>query len=152
MSTANVFLNEDYCEQAISNLVPGEYIRIDVSDNGTGIHPEKIPRIFDPFFTTKKQGEGTGLGLAAVKGMVESHRGTMTVYSELGSGTSFQIYLPAIEEKRDEENRPSHIQKGGGQLILVIDDEEIIRVTAKVMLEGLNYRGEHRIRRHRGTA
>ena len=83
----------------LRDLRPGSYVRLTVSDTGHGIAPDIIERIFDPYFTTKEMGQGTGLGLSVVHGIVKSHGGDITVDSQLERGTSFHIYLPMIESK-----------------------------------------------------
>lgn len=124
-----------------TQLPPGKYVRISVSDTGTGIPFKILERIFDPFFTTKDQGKGTGLGLAMCMGIVKSHGGTFSVYSEPGRGTKFTFYLPACERdtdktsKSDERNFPA----GNGQKILLVDDEESILQIACATLELRGY-------------
>ena len=115
---------------------PGPYVMVTVADDGTGIAPEIISRIFDPFFTTKGVGKGTGLGLSTVIGIVKSHGGFITVYSEPGRGTAFKVYLPATGgteiPRRDRSLAPMPL--GSGELILVVDDEaSILQVTQKVL-------------------
>jgi PAS domain S-box-containing protein len=116
--------NEDYGE-----LVPGRYLKLEVSDTGCGIPPEIREKIFEPYFTTKKTGEGTGLGLAVVHGIVKSHHGHITVYSEPGKGTTFHVYLPLVAEKAAELPDQEAIAdlNGKGERILFIDDEEQLR-------------------------
>lgn len=136
-SIENIFLDKKYCELSPFDIIPGNYLEIEVRDNGVGIPPEHISKIFEPFFTTKKQGEGTGLGLAAVYGIVKEHSGAVTVYSEIGTGTVFHIYLPLTENLNliSEEKKLEH---GHGQILLA-DDEEIIRLTSQDILETLGY-------------
>jgi len=98
-STANVYLDSLFCQNISHEMKPGQYIKLDVTDTGVGIPPENLPRIFDPFFTTREQGEGSGLGLAAVYGVVESHGGYIEVESQDGKGTTFHIFLPALSPK-----------------------------------------------------
>lgn len=120
-------------------LRAGPYARLTVSDTGHGMSPEVRRRIFDPFFTTKKIGEGTGMGLAVVDGIVRSHGGAITVYSEVGEGSTFNVYLPEIE--RDEVQRMTKMEpiRGGKERILLIDDEEIQLRTILPLLERLGY-------------
>ena len=110
-------------------LVPGRYLKLEVSDTGGGISSDIQDKIFEPYFTTKKIGEGTGLGLAVVHGIVNSHNGHITVYSEPGKGTTFHVYLPLIEEKAAElpvkDAIAAHL--GKGERILFVDDEAQIR-------------------------
>ncbi len=125
-----------------AGMPPGQYVRVSVVDTGTGMTQNVIERIFDPFFTTKDQGKGTGLGLATCMGIVKSHNGNMSVYSEPGKGTKFTIYLPA--HKGDVipgvEALAETFPKGSGQQILVVDDEEAIRVMVQATLESYGYR------------
>jgi two-component system, cell cycle sensor histidine kinase and response regulator CckA len=122
--------------------VRGEYLIFKVSDTGDGIPPEVIDRIFDPFFTTKPQGQGTGLGLATVLGIVQGHGGFVLVDSQLGKGTAFSVYLPAAPDTIDD---PTAVQEsadllGQGELILVVDDESGIRKLLQSILERRGYR------------
>ena len=121
---------------------PGPYVVLSVSDTGTGISPHVIDRVFDPFFTTKGVGQGTGLGLSTAMGFVKSHGGFMNVYSEVGRGTEFKVYLPAQETaatRQAEEERPE-LPKGNGELVLVVDDEATILEMMKATLEAYGYR------------
>ncbi|MCA9473438.1 MAG: response regulator [Nitrospira sp.] len=121
-------------------LSPGRHFMLKVSDTGPGISPRDLPRIFDPFFTTKKVGEGTGLGLAVVHGIVANYEGTILVESILGQGTSFTIYLPTMPITVAPDvavDIPSRIT-GQGQ-ILFVDDEEAIALVCKELLEQLGY-------------
>lgn len=120
---------------------PGRYVRLSVSDTGTGMSPETMERIFEPFFTTKEVGRGTGLGLATVLGIVKQHVGFVDVYSELGRGTAFRVYLPAS----DGTPEPMHPiddapVKGGTETILIAEDHEGMRDMAREILERLGYR------------
>lgn len=120
---------------------PGSYVLLQVSDTGIGMPAEIIERIFDPFFTTKDPGQGTGLGLSTVLGIVRSHGGYVTVTSELRAGSSFRVYLPAslteVEEAAPESTVP--LPLGQGELILVVDDEEPIREATRSVLQKHNY-------------
>jgi PAS domain S-box-containing protein len=138
ISTQTTELDKIYCASSSFALAPGLYLEIDFRDNGCGIPPKEIGRIFDPFFTTRKQGKGTGLGLAAVLGTVQSHKGEITVYSELGAGTVFHLLLPLTEADQLPELPLSRPLQGSG-LILVIDDEAVMRATAGAILEELGY-------------
>lgn len=116
------------------------YLELTVRDTGKGIEPENLPRIFEPYFTTKGAGEGTGLGLALVHGIVKSHGGDIRVYSEVGKGTIFRIYLPLLEQGTDhEEQIDQGIPTGSGQCILLVDDEEMLAELDRAMLEELGY-------------
>jgi two-component system, cell cycle sensor histidine kinase and response regulator CckA len=121
---------------------PGPHVVLRVQDSGTGIAPEVMERIFEPFFTTKELGKGTGLGLSTVIGIVRSHGGFVTVESQVGKGTAFEVWLPANPQAGPAvqviEAEP--LPLGHGELVLVVDDEaDILRVT-RAMLEGHGYR------------
>jgi CheY-like chemotaxis protein len=111
-----------------------------VSDTGSGMSREVIDKIFDPFFTTKEIGKGTGLGLSTVFGIVKDHGGFISVYSEIGRGTTFKIFLPAqLKELPDKSGMTPELLEGHGELVLLVDDEaNILRVT-KMALENKNY-------------
>jgi CheY-like chemotaxis protein len=112
-----------------STLLPGNYIRLEVSDTGCGISDDIKGKIFEPYFTTKGHGEGTGLGLSVVFGIVESHCGCINVQSEKGKGTTFQIYLPIIDRKAGKALHPDEQEEvliGGSETIMFVDDEEDI--------------------------
>ena len=137
LETENVTLDGDYVEPF--GVEPGDYVKISVTDTGTGMDERTRERIFEPFFTTKEMGRGTGLGLASSYGIIKNHNGVINVYSEIGHGTTFNIYLPASRQlsvKIDEESKK--IVKGQGTVLLV-DDEEIIIDVAQGMLAGLGY-------------
>lgn len=122
---------------------PGPYVLISVTDTGTGIPPELIDKIFDPFFTTKPVGQGTGLGLPTVLGIVESHGGILHVDSQPGKGTVFKVYLPATptEKERDgHEDQSALLPDGNGETILVVDDEPAMRDIASRILKSHGYR------------
>jgi PAS domain S-box-containing protein len=121
----------------------GEYVRISVTDTGAGIPPEIIDKIFEPFFTTKEIGRGTGLGLSTVVAIVKSHGGFISVYSEVGKGATFRVYIPAVVTERDVE--PSEfgdedLPMGNGELVLIVDDEVSICEITKETLENFGYR------------
>ena len=137
-SAKNIYIDENYARLHIDAQV-GAYITIAIADTGTGIIPEVLSRIFEPFFTTKSVGSGTGLGLSTVLGIVKSHGGFIQVYSEVGQGTEFQVYLPAIQATATPENADFDLPLGQGELILVVDDESAIREVTKVSLEIYNY-------------
>jgi CheY-like chemotaxis protein len=124
-----------------SDLTPGEYVKLTVSDTGHGMTPDVLERIFDPFFSTKEPGDGTGMGLSVVHGIVKSHRGTIAVYSESGKGSTFDVYLPVAEHLRDvgeRESRQGGIP-GGNERVLFIDDEPFLVDTGKQILSRLGY-------------
>ena len=139
--TTNTIVADDlFCAAGQFNIKPGFYIQVEIRDTGSGIPHDVIPQIFEPFFTTKGIGKGTGLGLAAVYGTVQQHKGVITVYSEEGQGTSFHILLPLS----DKVNKPlpsedTEVIKGSGS-ILVIDDEPVMRTTALAILENIGYK------------
>jgi PAS domain S-box-containing protein len=121
-------------------LRPGPYLQLTVSDTGHGMEKDVIERAFDPFFTTKKPGEGTGMGLALVHGIVKSHKGMVTVESEKGKGATFHIYLPRATAKPEADaTAPKPILRGS-ERILFIDDEAVQVQTVQYMLERLGYR------------
>lgn len=122
------------------SLKPGSYVRLAVSDTGPGIPDHLINRILDPFFTTKKVGEGTGLGLSVVHGIVKNHGGEITVESQPSIGTTVTVFLPAIdEESQSEENEIQTETKYGSGRILVVDDEKLICHMVSEMLTNLGY-------------
>jgi len=121
----------------------GDYIKITLSDTGTGMTPEVQSQIFEPFFTTKEPGRGTGLGLSMVYGIIQNHGGYIDLKSEPGQGTSFELYLPAIPDVMIEEIPPlsqGQIAHTGSETILVVDDEEIIRQLGADILEDEGYK------------
>jgi two-component system, cell cycle sensor histidine kinase and response regulator CckA len=137
----NKTLYEDYASRHMG-AQPGKYVLLSVSDTGQGMDKETREKIFEPFFTTKEFGKGTGLGLASVYGIVKSHGGYITCYSEVGQGTTFKIYFPAIEEPEVEETRgvePKPIPQGT-ETILLVDDEEAIRGFAQQALMCFGYK------------
>jgi PAS domain S-box-containing protein len=117
----------------------GEYVTISIRDTGTGIPAETLDRIFDPFFTTKEQGKGTGLGLSTVLGIINNHRGFILVDTEVGRGTEFKIYLPAIVDTVPHEVEELTLLAGDGEMILVVDDEVFIQQVTQTVLEDYNY-------------
>ncbi|MBN1163202.1 MAG: response regulator [Candidatus Krumholzibacteriota bacterium] len=142
ISTENVVLDQSFPKLSW-NMKSGDYVRISIADNGMGMDEETRTRIFEPFFTTKKRGEGTGLGLNMVYGIVDGHGGFINVYSEVGRGTVFNIYLPADAGLAPAEAAPpvkAEAPPGNNELILLIDDEELIRDLGVDMLEQLGYR------------
>ena len=129
----------------LADLRPGSYVQLTVSDTGHGIAPDAIEQIFNPYFTTKEKGEGTGLGLAVVHGIVKSHSGEITVDSQLDHGTKFQIYLPMIDRKVSADlSSKAEVPDGDGH-ILFVDDEKALARIGKQMLERLGYRVETRV-------
>lgn len=141
IETANITLTSEYCDTHLG-AQPGQYVMLAVSDTGCGIPKEARPHIFNPFYTTKEVGKGTGLGLASVYGVVKSHNGYISCYSEVGQGTTFKIYLPVIEAAAQTPEpalaRPS-LPPGGIETILVVDDEPDVRDSVAAMLSRLGY-------------
>ncbi|MFC1890880.1 PAS domain S-box protein [Thermodesulfobacteriota bacterium] len=117
----------------------GSYLKLTVSDNGTGIDNETIQKIFEPYFTTKEVGEGTGMGLSLVHGIVKSYGGDIIVESELGKGTTFEVYLPRIEKEVASVAEPSVQLPKGSERVLFADDENVSVDVMKAMLENLGY-------------
>ena len=123
------------------DLNPGPYVNLTVSDTGHGMDRELMERIFDPYYTTKKTGEGTGLGLSVVHGIVKSYGGAIKVQSEPGKGSSFEVYLPRIEYPKDlPETEELKALPMGAEQILFVDDEEVLANTGQAMLERLGYK------------
>jgi len=120
-------------------LSAGAYIKLRVSDSGHGMEKQVADRIFDPFFTTKERGEGTGMGLAVVLGIVKSHGGTITVDSSIGEGSSFDVYLPVIEHEADTDIRPKVVMPTGTEQILFVDDEKALAELGLQILKRLGY-------------
>jgi two-component system, cell cycle sensor histidine kinase and response regulator CckA len=140
ITAENLLTDENYARMNLEAHV-GPYVVITISDTGFGMAPHVIEHIFAPFFTTKKEGKGTGLGLSTVMGIIKSHGGFINVYSEVGTGSYFKVYLPATESAV-----PAHFAedaanplRGNGELILTVDDETSIREITKISLEAFNY-------------
>ncbi|MEE8430517.1 MAG: response regulator [Candidatus Desulfatibia sp.] len=138
----NIFLDENSTALIDPELTQGNYVKVTVSDTGHGIAPETIERIFDPYFTTKEVGKGSGLGLSVVHGIVKIHRGAITVDSELGKGTTFNIFFPVTEEEVVTESKIIEELPTGNENILFVDDEESIVFIVRQMLERLGYQVE----------
>jgi PAS domain S-box-containing protein len=122
------------------DLKPGPHVRLVVSDTGKGMDRATVERIFEPFFTTKPPGSGTGLGLAVVHGIIKQFGGLISVYSEVGKGTTFNIYLPAHDRDAPPVLTSTLVPRGNGEHILFVDDEESLASLGKSMLERLGYR------------
>jgi PAS domain S-box-containing protein len=138
----NCVLDEQYAAMN-AEAKPGRYVLVSVTDSGTGIPPDLLDKIFEPFFTTKEVGKGTGLGLSTVIGIVKSHDGVVNVYSEVGKGTTFNVYLPAVEGISEETKRQTQqirLPRGNGETILVVDDEASILTITSQTLEAFGYR------------
>jgi PAS domain S-box-containing protein len=141
IETSDVELDENYADSH-PTVQPGPHVMLAVVDTGTGMTPETKARIFEPFFTTKEKGKGTGLGLATVYGIVKQSGGSIWVYSELGQGTVFKIYLPAVSELPVEKGH-AKAEMGpafGTETILVIEDEEGVRTLVRHALESRGYK------------
>lgn len=138
-SSAEVNLADKHCATTRYDLTPGRYLRVEVTDNGCGIAQEVLDKIFDPFFTTKKSGEGTGLGLSLVHGIIEQHRGIIEVESQVAVGSRFTIHLPLSQEDVLIQKQPEDVELKGEGTILVIDDEENLRITTQILLQDAGY-------------
>ena len=141
IETDNIYLDEDYAKMHIA-VVPGRYVMMAVSDTGAGMDEETQSRIFEPFFTTKKAGEGTGLGLSTIYGIVKQSGGNIWVYSEPGKGTAFKIYLPLVDQEPpgSEVAMKVEVVSNGHETILLAEDEEIVRDLAREILMHYGYR------------
>ncbi len=124
----------------VMDIKPGKYLRLSVYDTGKGMNSDVMERIFEPYYTTKEKNKGTGLGLSVVHGIIKNHKGKITVYSEPDRGTTFNIYLPLIQEKSValETVSDDAVQKGSEHILLADDEEQIVKME-KQMLEGLGY-------------
>ncbi|MBW4614545.1 MAG: response regulator [Desmonostoc vinosum HA7617-LM4] len=134
----NLYIDENYARMNLEAKI-GPYIVITISDNGVGIPGEILDRIFEPFFTTKEVGQGTGLGLSTALGILKSHGGFINVYSEVGHGTNFKVYLPAVEGREISSLEDLIPTAGHRELILIVDDESAIQEITKTSLESHNY-------------
>jgi CheY-like chemotaxis protein len=136
----DVQLTERYCELH-PDVRPGRYLALTVSDTGTGMPADVVEHIFEPFFTTKGVGKGTGLGLSMVYGVVQQHGGAIRVYSEVGQGTTFKIYLPTADRAAAAETADAEPEgRGGCETILVADDEPSVREIYARVLGRAGYR------------
>ncbi len=158
IETHVIELDEFYARQH-PDCKPGRYSQIVVSDTGVGIEPDAISRIYEPFYTTKDIDKGTGLGLSMAHGIVKQHGGHITVYSEPGRGTTFKIFLPAVEDEVAARPDVQEIStRGGSETILVADDEEALRDLSRDVLENLGYTvlmaedGEHALKLYEENA
>lgn len=139
ISAENLLIDENYARMNLDAKV-GPYTVVTVADTGVGIPREIVERIFEPFFTTKELGKGTGLGLSTVIGIVKSHGGFVNVYSEVGRGTQFKVYLPAAQGIQIESTPQLEPLAGKEELILVVDDEPAIQEITRALLETHNYK------------
>jgi PAS domain S-box-containing protein len=143
IETANVDLDEEYCVMH-PYVRPGRFVMLAVSDTGHGMSEEIKRQIFEPFFTTKPKGTGTGLGLATIYGVVKQAKGSIEVYSEVGKGTTFKIYVPRVDEtaRPPESSLPMELLQGS-ETVLLVEDEEVVRNLGVRILAGLGYRVMH---------
>jgi CheY-like chemotaxis protein len=139
IETANVDIDETFT-RINPDARPGPHVMLAVSDTGHGMDAQTMSRIFEPFFTTKAEGKGTGLGLATVYGIVRQSGGTVNVYSGLGHGTTFTIYLPRVEAKVATLARvDGAVPVGGTETVLVVEDAESLRMLVRELLESAGY-------------
>ncbi len=140
IETGNVELDDEYCVRH-TGYVPGRYVMFAVSDDGPGMDAEIKAHVFEPFFTTKEQGQGTGLGLATVYGIVKQNNGFINIYSEPGLGTTLKVYLPVHTPKRTDkaDTRPQKTAAGGDETVLLVEDEPAILSLGKMILGRLGY-------------
>ncbi len=140
IETENISLDESYCSEHIG-FIPGDFVLLAVSDDGCGMTKETTEKIFEPFFTTKMLGQGTGMGLPTIFGIVKQNGGFINVYSEFGMGTTFKIYLPRHEGESEEiiTNGGMENQLARGETVLVVEDEDSILQLCKRMLTELGY-------------
>ena len=136
IETSNFKHNSQHHQQ----LAPGNYVKISISDSGCGMDKKTQKRVFEPFFSTKPRGEGSGLGLSSVYGIIKNHGGTVTVYSEKGVGSTFNIFLPAVSKIVKEMEKVSRKIVTGHDTILLVDDETIVREVNQEILTELGYR------------
>ncbi len=139
LEVSRAVLDEEYCRH-FATATPGEYVCVTVRDTGMGIPPEVQQRIFEPFYTTKEAGEGTGLGLAMVYGIVQDHSGHIHVYSEVGQGSVFKVYLPTLDgEVSHEPDMAREGVAGSGETVLVVEDDLVVLGISEAMLHSLGY-------------
>jgi two-component system, cell cycle sensor histidine kinase and response regulator CckA len=141
ITTSRIRVDPEDCQHNVDAL-PGEYVLLAVSDDGSGMDRATISKLFEPFFTTKELGRGTGLGLSTVHGIVKQNRGYITVYSEVGRGSVFHVYLPAHQTSPQKAfvSGEAPLCPGGCEPILLVEDEEPLLQMSQRMLEGLGYR------------
>ncbi len=141
LAAEDMVMDESYARMMLG-AHPGRYVMLTVADTGTGIPKDIQDKIFEPFFTTKEKGKGTGLGLSTVYAIVKSHHGLIKLYSEVGKGTEFKIFLPVIQKEEKEKSRPASegvLLKAKGERVLVIDDELSVLQISKEILETQGY-------------
>ena len=140
IETSDAQLDEAYAAQHV-DCKPGRYVKLAVSDTGCGMSAKVKAHVFEPFFTTKGPGKGTGLGLATVYGIVKQSGGSISLYTEPGHGTTFKVYLPAIEEHLHAAARDLRdvTVKGGAETILLVEDDDAVRGIALLALQTQGY-------------
>jgi PAS domain S-box-containing protein len=138
--TENVVIDTIDDSDINPKLGPGKYVLLEIADTGKGISNKLIDKIFDPFFSNKKDGQGTGLGLSVVYGILKAHRGVIDVQSREEQGTTFRLFFPMSEEEADKDYEVTENLVSGTGTLLVVDDEKMIQQTLKGMLESLNYK------------
>ncbi len=142
IETKNISIDEEYCNSH-AGFLTGQFVMLAVSDNGCGMNKHVLDNLFEPFFTTKEVGQGTGLGMPTVYGIVKQNKGFINVYSEPGKGTTVRIYFPRFSEKADsgeQEKKKDVLLKGRGETILVLEDEFVVLNLTRIMLERLSYK------------
>jgi two-component system cell cycle sensor histidine kinase/response regulator CckA len=140
IETSNVYLDKEFTKKHVPSRV-GSYVLLSVTDTGEGMNVETREHIFEPFYTTKELGKGTGLGLATVYGIIKQSGGYIWVYSEVGKGTTFKIYLPRVNAETEiiaEVSAPEKIDRGS-ETVLLVEDEEMVRHMSRQMLETCGY-------------
>jgi len=140
IETANIDIGEEFGREHVG-FTPGRYVRLVVSDTGCGMDKETLEHIFEPFYTTKEEGKGTGLGLATIYGIVKQNQGFIDVYSEVGFGTSFKIYLPRMADAGESvvAEQDITVASTGRGSILIVEDDEVLCRSARTILESLGY-------------
>jgi two-component system cell cycle sensor histidine kinase/response regulator CckA len=138
LETSNVTLDQDFVQRHLGALA-GDYVALKAIDTGTGIEPATMARIFEPFFTTKERGKGTGLGLSTVYGIVQQARGTITVESTVGVGSTFAVYLPRVDQEPDQLVAPKVSARPGSETILLVEDEQQVRTMLEAVLRRNGY-------------
>ncbi len=146
IETANAHFDEHYVAR-FGDILPGQYVMLSVSDTGSGIPREALPKVFDPFFTTKEVGKGTGLGLAMIHGLVKQSKGHIVIYSEVGQGTIVKIYLPRMADAAEAAAAPVYGPREGptprarpGEVVLMVEDDEGVRAFGASALESVGFR------------